>query len=82
MTTDEIRSALRRFIESELTAGAGFADDESLMESGLLSSMGIVRLVQFMNDHFHVTIEDVELEPDNFETLDAMVALVAHKRAA
>jgi acyl carrier protein len=82
MTTDEIRSALRRFIESELTAGAGFADDESLMESGLLSSMGIVRLVQFMNDHFHVTIEDVELEPDNFETLDAMTALVAHKRAA
>jgi acyl carrier protein len=82
MTTQEIRSDLRRFIETELTAGAGFADDESLMESGVLSSLGIARLVQFMNDHFHVTIDDVELEPDNFETLAAMAALIARKRVA
>jgi acyl carrier protein len=80
MTTEEIRSALRRFIETELTGGAGFADDESLMESGVLSSMGITRLIQFMNDHFHVVIDDAEFEPDNFETLDALTAMVARKR--
>lgn len=82
MTTEEIRSALRKFIETELAAGAGFADDESLMESGALSSMGIARLIQFMNEQFHVAIDDAEFEPDNFETLDAMTALVARKRGA
>jgi methoxymalonate biosynthesis acyl carrier protein len=82
MTTDDIRVPLRRFIETELAAGAGFADDESLMESGVLSSMGIARLIQFMNDHFHVAIDDAEFEPDNFETLDAMTALVGRKRGA
>ena len=80
MTTDAIRAALRRFIETELAAGATFADDESLMESGVLSSMGIVRLIQFINDQLQVTIDDVELEPDNFETLDAMTVLVTSKR--
>lgn len=80
MTTDDIRAALRRFIETELAAGAGFADDESLMESGVLSSMGIARLIQFMSDHFHVAVDDAEFEPDNFETLDAMTALVGRKR--
>ena len=82
MTTNEIRATLRRFIETELTAGAGFADDESLMESGVLSSMGINRLIAFMNQQLHVGIEDAEFEPDNFETLDAMTAMVARKRGA
>ena len=82
MTTHDIRATLRRFIETELTAGAGFADDESLMESGVLSSMGLARLIQFMHDHFHVAVDDAEFEPDNFETLDAMTALVERKRRA
>lgn len=82
MTNQDIRAALRRFIETELAAGSGFADDESLMESGVLTSIGITRLVQFMREHFHVGIDDVELEPENFETLDAMTSLIARKRAA
>lgn len=82
MTTEEIKIALRRFIETDLAPGAGFADDESLMESGVLSSMGITRLVEFMNERFRVAISDAEFEPDNFETLDAMTAMVTRKRAA
>jgi acyl carrier protein len=82
MTTNDIRAALRRFIETELAAGAGFADDESLMESGVLSSMGINKLIAFMKDHLHVAIDDAEFEPDNFETLDAMTAMITRKRGA
>jgi acyl carrier protein len=82
MTTEEIKIALRRFIETDLAPGAGFTDDESLMESGVLSSMGITRLVEFMNERFRVAISDAEFEPDNFETLDAMTAMVTRKRAA
>ena len=82
MTTEEIKIALRRFIETDLAPGAGFADDESLMESGVLSSLGITRLVEFMNERFRVAITDAEFEPDNFETLDAMTAMVTRKRAA
>lgn len=82
MTNEAIRGALRRFIETELAAGAAFADDESLMESGVLSSMGIARLIQFINEQFQVAIDDLELEPENFETLDALTVLVTSKHAA
>lgn len=82
MTTEEIKTALRRFIETDLAPGTGFADDESLMEGGVLSSMGITRLIEFMNERFRVAISDAEFEPDNFETLDAMTAMVTRKRAA
>jgi acyl carrier protein len=82
MTTEEIKIALRRFIETDLAPGTGFTDDESLMESGVLSSMGITRLIEFMNERFRVAISDAEFEPDNFETLDAMTAMVTRKRAA
>ena len=82
MTTEEIKTALRRFIETDLAPGTGFADDESLMESGVLSSMGITRLIEFISERFRVAISDAEFEPDNFETLDAMTAMVSRKRAA
>lgn len=80
--TDEIKPALRRFIETELAPGAAFADDESLMDSGVLSSMGITRLIEFMHERFRVELDESEFEPDNFETLDAMTALIARKRGA
>jgi acyl carrier protein len=80
MTTEEIRSALRRFIETELTAGAGFGDDESLIENGMLSSMGVLNLQSFMKERFHVDLDDAEFEIDNFETLDAMTAMIVRKR--
>jgi acyl carrier protein len=44
--------------------------------------MGITKLIEFMNERFRVAISDAEFEPDNFETLDAMTAMVTRKRAA
>lgn len=76
---DEIKPALRRFIETELAPGAEFADDESLMDSGVLSSMGITRLIEFMRERFRVELDEAEFEPDNFETIEAMAALINDK---
>lgn len=79
MTNQEIRATLRRFLEDELQLGA-FADDESLIENGMLSSMAMNRLVPFMSERFQVSVDDALYEPESFETLDAMTALVARKR--
>jgi acyl carrier protein len=55
--------------------------DGDLREAGL-TSLDMVKLVLAIEDGFGLTLDADDMHPDNFATLDAMVALVAHKKAA
>lgn len=81
MSTD-IKTTLRGFIEREIARGRPFRDDESLMETGILSSSGIMDLIDFMSQTFQIEIDldGADFDPDNFETVDAIAALIAAKR--
>ena len=57
------------------------APDEQLL-GGLLDSIAILNLVEFLQDEFGIRVEDDELVPENFETVKAVATLVARKRAA
>lgn len=82
-TADEIRTVLRGFIERELSRGAAFADDESFFEMGILDSMAVIRLLELMEHKLGVDLPESERdEMDNFETLDAMTAMVLRSRSA
>jgi acyl carrier protein len=66
-------SRLRAFIEGELLMGrARIDDDEELLLSGLIDSLGAVRLIGFIETELsvHVPPEDVIIE--NFQSLSAM----------
>lgn len=78
--SSDIKTTLRAYIERELARGRDFGDSESLFESGILSSMGILDLLEFMSSTFAIELDEAEIEPDHFETLDGLAALVAHKR--
>lgn len=70
---DEVMRRLRAFIEGELLMGrATITDDEELLLSGLIDSLGAVRLINFIEGDLgtHVPPEDVVIE--NFQTLSAM----------
>jgi acyl carrier protein len=56
--------------------------DDDLLLSGLIDSMGVVRLIQFMEEKLDVQIppEDVTLE--NFLTVRAMGEYVGRRRLA
>lgn len=48
-----------------------FSDDDDLLEAGL-DSMGIMRLVIFIEEAFGVSLPDDELEPENLQTLNRL----------
>lgn len=52
---------------------------ENLIESGLLDSIQIVKLIMFMERQFHISFEEEDMLPKNFETLYNMVDLVNRK---
>ena len=51
----------------------------SLFELGLLDSLGFVQLITFIEREFDVRLDDDDLTRENFETLDAIAALVARR---
>lgn len=83
MTTDEIRSRLRSFIgENFLYMRPGFelTDDASLMGNGIVDSMGVMEVIEFLEEQFGVTVSDAEITEANIGTLNAITSYVdAHR---
>jgi acyl carrier protein len=51
-------------------------DADPLLESGLVDSLGILELVNFMTDTFGIAVSDEDLQPENFNSIDSLVAFV------
>lgn len=80
MRTHEL---IRQYIlKASLSGSDRISDDTLIFEQGLLDSMGLLFLVQFLNDELQVTAEDHELNKENFESINAIVAYVNRKRQA
>ena len=53
--------------------------DENLLESGLIDSLGIMKLVAFLEDEFNVSIPPEDLIIENFMTIGHMSAYLSKK---
>jgi acyl carrier protein len=76
--TEEMLSALNTYIVTQILKQPKrtLRPDEALLTSGLVDSFNLVDLGLFVEDKFGVRIEDTELKPDTFETLEQLTALI------
>ena len=58
------------------------AEDEHLLEKGVVDSMGMVELITFLQDQFDVEPADDEITEENFATLRRIAGFVVRKLAA
>ncbi|MEV6927308.1 acyl carrier protein [Dactylosporangium sp. NPDC051485] len=58
---------------------ADLAPDYPLLDSGVLDSLGLMRLVAHIEERFPIRIDDVDILPENFEDLASIVRLVHEK---
>ena len=73
---------LENVLLTEIAAGSGkksLDPDEDLLEHGLLDSMGIIKLIVYIEETFGIKIEDDEIIPENFQSLNLMVKFVEQK---
>ncbi len=78
MTADVIRE----FILSELVQDKSIttlSEKDSLIESGIIDSLGIQKLLIFIEDKISIQIMDEDIVPENFETIEAIVRLIKSK---
>ena len=71
----EIEKKIRTFLESEFMTDKPehhLLDDESLIEKGIIDSLGIMKLVSFLEEEFQIKVRDEEFVPENFETISKL----------
>ena len=57
-------------------ADVDFEKEKKLIDDGILDSFDIISIVGELNEEFDVEIDVEDLEPYNFNTVDAMVELI------
>jgi acyl carrier protein len=75
-----VRAAVTRFL-------ARYVDDTTLLQQhglltgGVLDSLAAVELLAHLERQFGITVDNEDLEIDNFDSVDAIVAFVGRKAA-
>jgi len=80
MNNEEI---IKNFIVEEIISDnnkANLGYDDSLIEAGVIDSLGIMKLLVFLNEKFSINIEDEEVIPENFETIQAITSMIESKK--
>ena len=79
METDKIR----RFIEEDIVLEHGMSvKDDTPLLNGVVDSIGLMRLVAFLEDEFGVEIDDAEITAENFRTVGDISRLLERRSAA
>jgi acyl carrier protein len=75
-----VGSAVEGFITEKFILDNGtISRDEDLLAADILDSLAIVELVSFLEAQFGIQVVDDDLVPENFRTIDEIVAFVGRK---
>jgi acyl carrier protein len=74
---------IEQFIIDELLAGKDIKKvgaEDSLIESNVLDSLGLIRLITFIEQQFGIPIRDDDVTPENFQTINSIKTFIESKR--
>ena len=79
-----LAASIRTFVARQFPhAGrAAPGDDDPLLDSGVVDSLGILEIVGFLGEEFGIEVSDEELTPENFASVNALAAYAGRKLEA
>lgn len=78
----EIETQIKDYIAKNLLFsdnGFPYADSVSFLDEGIVDSIGVMELVTFVEENFGVKVDDLDVTPDNFDSVSKMAAYVRRK---
>ena len=58
----------------------GYDDNASFLEEGIIDSVAIMDIVMFVEETFTITIEDHEIIPDHFDSVNRLASYIRVKQ--
>lgn len=77
-----IINGVEKFLLTEIAADLGkqsLDPDEDLLEQRVIDSMGILKLVVFLEKAHNIKVMDEDIVPENFQSLNSMAKFVEQK---
>lgn len=76
--TDEIKG----FIISNFPSARKHSinNEDSLLESGIIDSLGVLEVVSHLVEHYGIEINDDDLMPENFNSVQSIAGFIQLKR--
>lgn len=77
-----IETKIERFLVDEILLGdrqTKIDPDQLLIDAGILDSLSLLRLITFVEEQFGVMIDDSEVVPDNFQSINMTRAFIEAK---
>ena len=81
---ESTHEVIRRFITTNFYVAdpAQLGDDESLLDSGVIDSTGVLELLVFLEQEFGIRVEDKDILPQNLDSIARLEAFVGRASAA
>ena len=82
--TERFESAVREFIAENFLfrADADISNNQSLLDTGVIDSTGVLELIAFLETTYGITVADDEIVPENLDSVDNMTKYLAAKLPA
>lgn len=77
-------STIKQFVIDEFlpdVTGSDLTTDYDLVATGVIDSLGLLKLIAWLEERFELPIDDMELDPDSFHTIDAIDAFIRQAEA-
>jgi len=77
----ETANKIRKFVIGRfpLAQRGGLDDAQNLLQSGIVDSLGILELVNYLAEEFDIVVSDDELLPENFSSIRSLAGFVERK---
>ncbi len=79
--SDCVSKAVREFIFGNFLYGQErpLGDKDSFLNEGILESTGVLELVNFVEEKYGISVEEDELTPDNFDSINNVTVFINRK---
>lgn len=76
----DVAPVVREWLREHVTGARDVADDEQLIDEGVLTSLQTVELVLFLEGRFGIEVPEDDFVEENFQSIDSIARYVVSKR--
>jgi acyl carrier protein len=75
---------IKKFVIDEFLPDVSAADlavDYDLLADGVIDSLGLLKMIAWVEDHFQLAVHDTDLDPNNFRSVGAIDSFIEDARS-
>ena len=82
-STDQIKEEIRQYVLNEFLPGeksSNLHDDTPLRSSSIIDSVGLLRMIEFLENRYTIQVEAHEAGIENFDRIEDIATFIQNKR--